>query len=372
MSGRPGLGALSFASDAGGVGYVARLLRRALLDADTDPWLVELGMRRRDPPTIAARLRFLGQLAVGAVTRRADWMLFNHVDAARALWAIPSIVRQPYGVFVHDLDVWSPDLSASRLATLTDARVLISNSAFTASRARAAHEGRLRPVPCPLGLMDPEPIAGDPDATLVSLCGPATALIVGRVTSDERYKGHDQLIEAWPMVRAAVKDARLLVAGWGDDVDRLRRKATALGVAEAICFAGYVSEATLDALFARAGAYAMPSGREGFGLVYLEAMRRGVPCIGSTLDAAGEVIAHGETGFLVDRDDARELAGALVTLLGNPLRRQAMGAAARRRFQQHFTYEHFRGRLYPILAQAFPGFERCAALGAGGLPRGPG
>lgn len=360
---RPGLGVISLAQNAGGVAYVGRLLRRALRDAGADPWVAELGVERRDTASLAARARFAIRLLEAQATRRVDWMLFNHVGVARAQRAIPGSLRRPYGVFVHDVEAWDPDLDETRIQTLADASAVISNSAYTARRVEAAHGRRVRVFPCPLGLFDKEPIAGVPDRKLLEKCSRPTALVVGRIMADERYKGHDQLIEAWPAVRETIPDAQLLVAGWGDDIERLRVKATGLSVADAVTFADYVSEATLAALFANAAVYAMPSSREGFGLVYLEAMRNGLPCIGSTLDAASEVIAHGESGFIVHRENPRELVGALVRLLGDPIARSTMGAAGRRRFENHFTYDHFRDRLLPILEDTIPGF-RIAAPGA--------
>lgn len=361
---RPGIGAISFAQNAGGVAYVGRLVRQVLIDAGADPLAIELGVERRDAAGPVRRARFAARLTAAELLRQVDWMIFNHVGVARAHHAIPRPLRVPYAVFVHDIEAWDPHLDARRRDTLASARLVIANSHYTAARVNAAHAGTVRAVGCPLGLFDDEVASGAVDERLLARCGPRAALIVGRVTSDERYKGHDELIDALPAVLAAVPDAQLVVAGWGDDVARLRTKAEALGVGDAVIFAGYVSEATLAALLARVAVYAMPSAREGFGLVYLEAMRAGVPCIGSTLDAAGEVIVDGETGFVVDRADGRSLSGALIALLTDPVRRAAMGVAGQRRFRAHFTYAHFRARLLPILARAFPGLA--PALPGGG------
>jgi phosphatidyl-myo-inositol dimannoside synthase len=356
VSVRPGLAVISFAHNAGGIAYVGRLLRRAMHDAGTFPWTVELGIERRDTATLARRGAFAARVVIGQLTRRADWILYNHVALAMPHRAIPRPLRTPYGVFVHDVEAWTPDLPGSRRRILADASVVIANSRYTAQKVAAAHPYIRRLEPCPLGLFErPEPQAMA-DAQLLSKVGPQATLIVGRVASDERYKGHDELIEAWPAVIARCPDAQLLVAGWGDDIARLRAKADSLGIGAAVVFCGYVAEPTLHALFDRVALYAMPSAREGFGLVYLEAMRAGVPCIGSTLDAAADVIADGDTGFIVDRTRTGELADAIVAVLAHPERRAAMGAAGRRRFHARFTYGHFRERLYPILTSAFPGF----------------
>jgi glycosyltransferase involved in cell wall biosynthesis len=95
--------------------------------------------------------------------------------------------------------------------------------------------------------------------------------------------------------------------------------------------------------------FAMPSRQEGFGLVYLEAMWWGLPCIASTADASGEVVLDGETGELVPYGDVGALGGALVRLLSDRARAARMGEAGRRRARDHFGYERFRSDLLTAL-----------------------
>ena len=175
------------------------------------------------------------------------------------------------------------------------------------------------------------------------------ALIVGRMWAEERGKGHDQLLETWPSVRRQVPDAELWIAGGGDDVARLVAKARDRGVADAVHFLGRVPDAELGALYRRASVFAMPSRQEGFGLVYAEAMWSGLPCIGTTADAASQVIVAGETGELVPYGDVAALGAALVGLLSDRERAARMGEAGRRRAREHFGYSRFRADLLAAL-----------------------
>jgi len=174
------------------------------------------------------------------------------------------------------------------------------------------------------------------------------ALIVGRMSSRERYKGHDELLETWPAVRAAVPGARLVIAGTGDDEPRLRARAAALGLGEAVTFEGAVDDARLAALYRDAACFAMPSRDEGFGLVFLEAMRAGTPCIAAR-GAAEEIIEHGLSGLIVDPSDRDALASALVRLLSDGPARDAMGREAARRVAARFEAAHFAARLLRLL-----------------------
>jgi phosphatidylinositol alpha-1,6-mannosyltransferase len=151
--------------------------------------------------------------------------------------------------------------------------------------------------------------------------------------SRERYKGHDRLIELWPAVRRTISDAQLIVVGDGDDAPRLRRKAA--DTCEAVTFLGRVDEATLAALYRDATFFVMPSSDEGFGLVFLEAMRASTPCI-AAFGAAEEIITDGHNGLIVDPDHDDELLGAIVHLFADRQARMRMGAAAARLVNAQF------------------------------------
>ncbi|MBP9826077.1 MAG: glycosyltransferase family 4 protein, partial [Thermoanaerobaculia bacterium] len=186
------------------------------------------------------------------------------------------------------------------------------------------------------------------------------ALIVGRTAGMDRYKGHDELLEIWPEVRRRLPAARLVVAGSGSDLERLRGKAAALGLTAessdaAVYFTGQIDPATLGELYRRAAIFAMPSLLEGFGLVYPEAMAAGKPCLALQGTAPAEIIVDGETGRLVPQNDPAALGDALVELLGNPERARAMGEAGRRRYEREFTARAFERRFQPVVDELVGG-----------------
>src|SRR5262249_34823734 len=125
----------------------------------------------------------------------------------------------------------------------------------------------------------------------------------------------DQLIAIMPSIVDRTPDAQLVVVGTGDDLERLKSLARESGAGKAVLFTGFASPELLACLYSRCRLFAMPSRGEGFGLVYLEAMRFAKPCIASTVDAGREVVADGETGLLVDPDNLEELRGAVERLL---------------------------------------------------------
>lgn len=166
--------------------------------------------------------------------------------------------------------------------------------------------------------------------------GPLRILFVGNLIP---RKGLDQLLDA--LAQLPVVSWQLTVVG-SQDVDtdyaksiRMRCQALPGG---AVHFPGRVSDAELVQQYRTHHLLAVPS-YEGFGIVYLEAMRFGLPVIASTLGAARELVTDGENGFLARPHDTHSLAQHLWSLHANRERLLAMSFAARRRYTQHPTWQ---------------------------------
>ncbi len=295
------------------------------------------------------------QLAAG----RGIAFVYDLLGPARTQAWVPAPLRAPYLVALYGIEVWRR-LSGSRSGALRHATIRLATSGYTLTRARAAN-GDFGPVEVLPLCLEERPPAGQVDGALLERAGRDYLLIVGRMAATERYKGHDQLLHAMTRVPAMLDGARprlpaagnvpprLVIAGDGDDRPRLEALAATLGLAGQVLFTGFVSEATLAELYDRAAVFVMPSRGEGFGLVYLEAMRAGRPSVAARAGAAAEIVADGETGLLVDPLDPDAIAGALARLLAAPDLARAMGEAGRRRLEQLFTPRRFRERLWPLL-----------------------
>ena len=335
------------------VSYAGALLERALheLGPHSRTLTVFPDQEGGADATLMQRGMFAARLI--AAGRRADCVLYNHLGIATAQSSLPGAMRRPYAVLVHGPESWDEGIDPARHRALADATLRIASSAYAARRVTEAHPDVLPAEVLPLALL-PEADASAVDGALVGSITPRTIVISSRMQAAERYKGHDELLDAWPTVLGRRPDARLAVVGRGDDVKRLETKAAALGLAGSVRFTGMVSEATLDAMLAKAGGFALPSSAEGFSLSYLRAMRAGVPCIGGADDAASEVVEDGVTGMLVPAADRDALGQAVISLLGDSVRRSAMGEAGRARFEQRFSFAAFRERLDEMLRRGFP------------------
>jgi phosphatidylinositol alpha-1,6-mannosyltransferase len=246
-------------------------------------------------------------------------------------------------LYLHGIEAWRRlGFFSRRLLKCVD--LFLSNSAFTWERFLEFHpECRGRPWQVvPLGCGDVDTHPSSPDT-------PPAALILGRMMRGEDYKGHRELIAAWPQVRAHVPQAQLWVVGDGDLRQELERVAASSNPAGAVRFLGRVPEDQKEELLRRCRCLAMPSRGEGFGLVYLEAMRLGRPCLVSTADAGREVVNPPEAGLAVDPGDPNALAEALCRLLADSDEWQVWSRSARRRYEERFTAQHFQRRLVQAL-----------------------
>jgi phosphatidylinositol alpha-1,6-mannosyltransferase len=286
--------------------------------------------RGRRPEFIARRL-----LASHSPT------IYDSLGVARAQ-SLLSWSRTPYALWLLGIEAWRP-FTAAQKALVDRARSLWAISNFTRVRCQQTNNAAANAAVCWLGSESDDPIPrGDGEHE------PAVT-ILARIDASEGYKGHSELIEAWPRVLSAIPKARLQIAGGGSGLESLRNKVRASTAAGAIDVLGFVAEGDLPALWRRTSVFAMPSRGEGFGLTYIEAMRAGLPVIASIHDAAPEVNAHGVTGYNVDLDRKDELADRIIELLSSPDLAARMGAAGLARWRAHFCFSAFRARFAPLL-----------------------
>ncbi len=147
------------------------------------------------------------------------------------------------------------------------------------------------------------------------LHGSKVLLTVSRLAASERYKGHDRVIEALPLVLAVCPQMRYLIAGDGDDRPRLEELTKRHGVTDKVVFAGHVPEDELVDHFRLADVFVMPSLGEGFGIVFLQAAACGLNVIAGNLDGSVDALADGRLGRLIDPLDEDALAEAIIIAL---------------------------------------------------------
>jgi phosphatidyl-myo-inositol dimannoside synthase len=338
------LSTLSMQAGNGGVCAVARMTAAALSQRyhvtalacqDAEDYTVE-GISVR--AYADHRLRFIISNALEMM--RVSRVVYDHSATARAHLGSP-FWRRHYALWLHGWEIWETP-AEKYVRAIERASILLANSAYTVDRGCRITRGK-HVVICPLGTpTDEEPLKVGPSL------GPPTVMLMGR--ADELFaKGHDILIEVWPDVVSAVPGARLLLVGGGSALEKVRSLASASSARYAIEITGFLPDRQIEAYWQRATVFAMPGFAEGFGLVYVDAMRHGLPVIASTQDGGQEVNRHGITGFNIPRSDRSGLTDAIVHLLRDHDTASRLGSAGYQLWRAQYRRMHFEARLLTAL-----------------------
>ncbi len=154
-------------------------------------------------------------------------------------------------------------------------------------------------------------------------------------------KGIQYLIKAFKEVQLKHPGAKLVIAGQGREEENLKSLAQELGLSQQVMFAGFLEQTVLAAYIKGSRALVLPSLTEGLGRVAIEAQFLGKPVIASRVGGIPEIIADGETGLLVEPEDSRALADAMVRLLDDAQLAERMGTAGRNAVLKKFNYQDY-------------------------------
>lgn len=180
--------------------------------------------------------------------------------------------------------------------------------------------------------------------------GEPRLLTICRLDASEKRKGVDSVIHALPVLIKQFPNLRYTIIGNGPDRLRLQGIAHDLQVEQYIDFWGYVSDEALKQAYHDCTVFILPSAKEGFGFVFIEAMAFGKPVIAARAGAASEVVEDGVTGFLIDYGNIEQLTSAITTLLSTPELRQRMGQAGIEVVRTRYSYAALKANLYKIFA----------------------
>jgi phosphatidyl-myo-inositol dimannoside synthase len=278
-----------------------------------------------------------------ALAFRPHVVLSGHVVVSPAAWAISRAVHAPYVQYVHGSEVLRRP-GMTRFACL-HASAVVAVSEYTRGLISTFVDDVARVHLIPPGVDIPEQRRCARSST-------PTVLNVARLA--ERYKGHDVLIRALPLIRARVPGARLVIVGEGPLRPVYEAMAAGLGLgSDAVVFGGSLPDADRDLWFDRAHVFAMPSrltasGGEGFGIVYLEAGSHELAVVAGAAGGSLDAVVDGETGLLVDPNDHVAVAQAVTGLLQDRRLAGTLGRAGAARARQ-FAWPVIAGRVEDLL-----------------------
>lgn len=304
-------------------------------------------------PTPSVRRRLHEELR----SRRPDVVVFG------ATWPLghmgPAIRRKldiPYLGFTHGLELTATLVPGLLRHIGHDAAMLTACSAWAKGKLEGAFGWKGRMAVLPSGIDTERFHPAVSDAAVRERHSLGSAPVVCCVSRLVPRKGQDMLIRAMPAMLRQVPDMKLMIVGVGPYDAVLRKLASDTGVADRVVFTGAASYQELAAYFRAGDVFAMPCrvrwfgfDIEALGAVFLQGAAVGRPVIAGATGGAPETVIEGKTGFAVDPTRPEALVQAIVPLLQDRQRADAMGRAGADWVHREWTWDRMAERLKDLL-----------------------
>lgn len=290
---------------------------------------------------------FVKNLLKTGIRPEIGLVLCGHIHLLPLVYPIARWHRVPLLLFIHGIEAWTPSRRTfcNFLAPKVDG--VVSVSEFTARKFCAwtkLNRGKVDILPNAIRLENYGP--GEKSPVLLKryqIENKHILMTLGRLSSDERYKGIDEVLDIFPLLLKMEPSLFYLVIGDGSDRARLESKAKRLGLSQVVRFIGSISENEKADHYRLADAFVMPGHGEGFGIVYLEALASGIPVVASKLDGSQEAVRGGKLGTLVDPFNSEELIQGILAALNSSKRGRVPEDL------RYFSYENFENRCHGLL-----------------------
>ncbi len=294
-----------------------------------------------------SKIKFL-KAALGVCSFKANFQLVicSHINLLPIACVLSRLTQAPLVLLMYGIDVWQKHENwivnwllrrVSGFISISD----ITLEKFVAWSGLPKSKGEVLPNAIDLTKYHPGPKSSELSQRY-RLAGKTVLMTLGRISTEERYKGFDEVVEVLPNILKECSNVVYMIVGDGSDRKRLESKVKEHDLESHVIFTGFVSENEKVDHYRLADVYVMPSRGEGFGFVFLEAMACGVPVIASKVDGGREAVRGGKLGLLVDPDDRQELLQAILEAIRNPRRTV-------KRELEYFALNNFEKRLHKII-----------------------
>ncbi|TSJ35956.1 glycosyltransferase family 4 protein [Mucilaginibacter corticis] len=272
------------------------------------------------------RIKFILKTMINA--RKIDVVILSHLNLALA-GLLLKMINPKCKVFLvaHGIEVWRP-ISVLKKIFLRHCDKVICVSNFTMQQMISRHH--CAPFKCTVlnNTIDPFmefPVAFNKPDHLIkkySIDNHNEVLFtLSRLASTEQYKGHDQVIRALSRLKERFPRIKYILSGQYDENEKIRieKLIADYQVGGHVILTGFLKEEELIPHFLLADLFVLPSKKEGFGIVFIEAMACGVPVICGNVDGSIDAVYSSELGTAINPDDLVQLEAEIAGYLKNKL-----------------------------------------------------
>jgi phosphatidyl-myo-inositol dimannoside synthase len=301
---------------------------------------------------------------------KADVILLSHIHLINIVYFIKKIhPNKRIYLLAHGIEIWKK-LSDTKLKMLNQLDKIICVSQFTANKIMETHHIPSAQLEVLNNCLDPfYYLPGDYDKPQILLDryhlnrNNLILFSLSRLSSSEKYKGYDHTIELLPQLLEKYPNLVYLLGGKWDAVEkkRLDDLIAINHLQEHIRLVGFIDEAELTEHFLLSDVFILPSKKEGFGIVFIEALASGLRVIAGNKDGSVDALQNGALGLLVDPDNQEDILSSLVLLLQHhqtekekkSLQEKCVQAFGYKQYLKSFRNLLINGKIRPTQIEAF-------------------
>ena len=289
---------------------------------------------------------------------KADIVILNHINLSLIGIAIKLINPKCKVLLIaHGIEVWRPLSFIKKTFLKRYCSKIICVSNFTKKQMMIRHQAD--PDKCIVLNNAVDPFIKLPDTFekpeyLLNRYGLSSSnqiiFTLTRLASSEQYKGYEQVIKAIGHLKQAFPHIKYILSGQYDSTEeiRIRNLIDKYAVNNEVILTGFLNDNELTDHFLLADLFVLPSKKEGFGIVFVEALACGLPVICGNADGSTDAIKDGRLGTSINVDDLSELQDTIINYLNKPLTLEK-----RQNLQNecllYFDERHYRENLQKLL-----------------------
>lgn len=304
------------------------------------------------------RVRFVIDVIKSAF--KFDTLILSHINLSFAAYIVKKLFPSRQIILVaHGIEVWG-ELKGFKKKGLQQADKILAVSAFTKQRIVEVHNIDANKISVFHNTLDPyfifPPAFEKPKYLLERYSlkeNDPVVLTLTRLASTEKNKGYDHIINVFASLRERFSSAKYILAGKPDPKEKLRLNnlIEENQLATNVILTGFIKDEEITDHYLLADVFILPSQKEGFGIVFIEAMACGLPVIAGNKDGSVDALQNGALGLLVNPDSEAEILNALQKSL--LVKEDRLPASTKHELQQKvidaFGFDTYKKRLREVL-----------------------
>ena len=256
----------------------------------------------------------------------AETVIISHINLLVAGWLIKKINPSTKVILLaHGIEIWG-ELNAHKIQMLNSCDKILCVSHFNLNTIAEKHNLPLNKLAVLNNCLDP--FLNNQHSTVANNnlrkrylfnTDDTVILTLTRLSAKDRYKGYDVVLDAMKNLVIKNKNIKYLLAGSSSSEEKIfiEQLVKTNALQSNVVLAGYISEEEIAAHFSMADLYVMPSTKEGFGIVFIEAMYYGIPVIAGNKDGSTDALLNGELGLLIEPNNSTEIELAVHKIMNN-------------------------------------------------------